>query len=40
MVVGVAKHSETEEPHVVYHREGAADVGAAELWIRPLAMWT
>ena len=34
VVVGVARHSETEEPHVVYHREGAT-----ELWVRPAPMW-
>ena len=34
VVTGVALHSETEEPHVVYHREGSTD-----LWIRPAAMW-
>jgi len=35
VVVGTARHSETEEPFVVYHREGSS-----ELWIRPLDMWT
>lgn len=35
MVVGVAKHSETEEPFVVYHRDGSS-----ELWVRPLEMWS
>ena len=34
VVVGVARHSETEEPHVVYHREGSTD-----LWVRPLPMF-
>ncbi|MBX3099814.1 MAG: DUF1653 domain-containing protein [Salinibacterium sp.] len=35
VVTGVALHSETEEPHVIYHREGST-----ELWIRPAAMWS
>lgn len=35
VVVGVALHSETEEPFVVYHRDGSS-----ELWVRPLAMWS
>ena len=35
-VIGVAKHSETEEPHVVY-RPLYGDRG---LWIRPLSMFT
>ena len=34
VVTGVALHSETEEPFVVYHREGSD-----ELWVRPAAMW-
>ncbi len=34
-VVGVARHSETEEELVVY-RPLAGDQG---LWVRPLAMW-
>ena len=34
VVTGVALHSETEEPHVVYHREDSP-----ELWVRPAAMW-
>jgi hypothetical protein len=33
-VIGVARHSETEEPHVVYR---AAD---GSLWVRPAAMFT
>ncbi|HWR85148.1 MAG TPA: DUF1653 domain-containing protein [Rhodoglobus sp.] len=35
VVVGTARHSETEEPFVVYHREGSS-----ELWVRPAAMWS
>ena len=35
-VIGVATHSETEEPHVVYARAETPDV----LWVRPLAMFT
>jgi hypothetical protein len=35
VVVGIARHSETEEPHVVYHREGDD-----ALWVRPVAMWS
>jgi hypothetical protein len=35
-VVGVARHSETEEEHVVYR----ALYGERGLWIRPLSMWT
>lgn len=34
-VVGVAKHSETLEPMVVYK----ALYGDGELWVRPLSMW-
>ena len=34
MVVGTARHSETEEPFVVYHRNGSSD-----LWVRPVSMW-
>lgn len=34
-VMGVAKHSETLEPMVVYR----ALYGAGELWVRPAAMW-
>jgi hypothetical protein len=33
-VVGNATHSESEEPLVVYHREGDS-----RLWARPAAMW-
>jgi hypothetical protein len=32
--IGLATHSETEEPLVVYHREGDP-----RLWVRPLDMW-
>ena len=35
-VIGVARHSETEEEHVVYR----ALYGERGLWVRPLAMWT
>ncbi len=35
-VIGVAKHSETEEEHVVYRPL----YGARDLWIRPLSMFT
>lgn len=35
IVDGIALHSETEEPYVVYHREGHD----GELWIRPLNMF-
>ena len=34
IVVGTASHSETEEPFVVYHREGDE-----RLWVRPAEMW-
>ena len=34
-VVGIARHSETEEPMVVYR----ALYGEGGLWIRPAAMW-
>lgn len=34
-VIGVARHSETEEEHVVYR----ALYGERGLWIRPLAMF-
>ena len=35
-VLGLARHSETEEPHVVYR----ALYGEGGLWVRPLAMWS
>jgi hypothetical protein len=35
-VLGVAKHSETQEQMVVYR----AQYGDQELWVRPLAMFT
>ena len=35
LVLGVAKHSETEEPLVVYRQ----DYGERGLWVRPLAMF-
>ena len=35
-VIGVAKHSETLEPMVVYR----ALYGEGGLWVRPAAMWT
>lgn len=35
-VLGVARHSETEDSYVVYRQE----YGPHELWIRPLAMFT
>lgn len=34
-VVGIAKHSETLEPHVVYR----AEYGDGGLWVRPAAMF-
>ena len=34
-VIGLARHSETEEPMVVYR----ALYGSGELWVRPAAMW-
>lgn len=34
-VIGVAMHSETREPHVVYRPL----YGEAALWVRPLAMF-
>ena len=34
-VIGVAAHSETLEPMVVYR----ALYGEGELWVRPAAMW-
>ena len=34
-VIGVAKHSETLEPMVVYR----ALYGECELWVRPAEMW-
>jgi len=33
-VIGIASHSESEEPFVVYQREGDE-----RLWVRPAAMW-
>ncbi|MBO5129059.1 MAG: DUF1653 domain-containing protein [Oscillospiraceae bacterium] len=35
-LIGVARHSETLEPMVVYR----ALYGERGLWVRPLAMWT
>ncbi|WDI44141.1 DUF1653 domain-containing protein [Bremerella sp. P1] len=35
VVLGVARHSETEEPVVVYRK----DYGDKSLWVRPLAMF-
>jgi hypothetical protein len=35
LVVGVARHSETEEELVVYRQ----DYGDSSLWVRPLAMF-
>ena len=34
-VIGIAKHSETEEPMVVYR----ALYGNGGLWVRPASMW-
>ena len=34
-VIGLAHHSETEEPMVVYR----ALYGEGGLWVRPLSMW-
>lgn len=34
-VIGLARHTETEEPLVVYQ----ALYGERGLWVRPLAMW-
>ena len=34
-VIGLARHSETEEPMVVYR----ALYGEGGLWVRPLSMW-
>ncbi len=34
-VIGVAKHSETLEPMVVYR----ALYGEGDIWVRPAAMW-
>lgn len=35
-VIGVARHSETEQQLVVYR----PDYGAGDLWVRPLEMFT
>ena len=35
LVIGIAKHSETLEPMVVYQ----ALYGEKELWVRPALMW-
>ena len=34
-VIGIARHSETEEPMVVYR----ALYGSRGLWVRPAGMW-
>ena len=34
-VIGIARHSETEEPMVVYR----ALYGDHGIWVRPVAMW-
>lgn len=34
-VIGIARHSETDEPMVVYR----ALYGEGGLWVRPLSMW-
>ena len=36
LVLGLARHSETLEPLVVYQ----ALYGEKDLWVRPAAMWT
>lgn len=36
LLIDVAKHSETEEPMVVYR----ALYGDCSLWVRPASMWT
>lgn len=36
LLIGVAKHSETLEPMVVYQ----ALYGEKALWVRPASMWT
>lgn len=36
MLIGVASHSETLEPMVIYK----ALYGEGRLWVRPAAMWT
>ena len=38
-VMGTARHSETEEELVVYAPLGQAE-GKAQLWVRPLGMFT
>ena len=35
LVIGIAKHSETLEPMVVYQ----ALYGEKEIWVRPASMW-
>lgn len=35
-LLAIAKHSETEEPMVIYR----ALYGAKELWVRPASMWS
>lgn len=35
-LLGIARHSETQEPMVVYR----ALYGEGGLWVRPAAMWT
>ena len=39
VVVGTARHSETEESFVVYHRDGSSELAGTELWVRPASMW-
>lgn len=38
-VVGIARHSETLESHVVYKALYAGDYPEGSLWVRPLTMF-
>lgn len=39
-VIGIAKHSETEELMVIYRAEYAGEFPYGQLWARPLSIFT
>lgn len=38
--MGTARHSETEESFVVYHRDDSSVPVGTGLWVRPVEMWS